>query len=237
MTDTYTSTVRLQQPTVGADNNTWGGITNIDWQLIDDATNGSVQIDLTGLTSYTMTVNNGTSDQSRNKLYTFTGTLSSTCTVTIPNTVKHGFVRNATTGGHNVVITCGVGPTLTVPPSIYNLMTTLYCDGSTGVYDMMFGNAGVTSQGYQMLPGGLTLQWGSGGTSGSGACTIVFPQNFANACFSVNLTVGAWDGSSGLALILATGIINTNGFTVGSFDSTTGAIVGPVGFTWMAVGN
>ena len=63
MTDTYTTSLRLQQPTVGADANTWGTILNTDWSLVDTAIAGAATVSLTGLTTYTLTTNNGAADQ------------------------------------------------------------------------------------------------------------------------------------------------------------------------------
>lgn len=45
-------------------------------------------------------------------------------------------------------------------------------------------NQSLTSNGYQIFPGGLILQWGSATAVGSSG-TITFPIPFPNACFSV----------------------------------------------------
>src|SRR6185437_17146909 len=111
MADTFTSTLRLQQPTVGADAATWGGYLNTDLVLIDNAINGVAAINIAGLATYSLTVANGAVDQARNLVYNFTGALSANCTVTLPPNAKFGYAINSTTGGHTVILTTGLGGT------------------------------------------------------------------------------------------------------------------------------
>ena len=77
MADTYTTSLRLRQPEIGQNNNIWGGYLNTDMELIDNAVTGVVSVSINGLTSYSLTANNGTSDQARYQAYNFTGTLAS----------------------------------------------------------------------------------------------------------------------------------------------------------------
>ena len=128
MADTFTSTLRLQQPTVGADAATWGGYLNTDLVLIDNAINGVAAINIAGLATYSLTVANGAVDQARNLAYNFTGALSANCTVTLPANVKYGWATNTTTGGHAVILTTGAGNSLTLPTSAYNVFFS--CDGT-----------------------------------------------------------------------------------------------------------
>lgn len=129
MADTYTSSLRLQQPTIGGDAATWGGYLNTDLVLIDNAINGVATINLAGLSSYTLTVGNGVVDQARNLVYNFTGALSGNCTVTVPQSVKFGYAINGTTGGHSVILTTGTGgTTLTLPTAAWYQF--FYCDSS-----------------------------------------------------------------------------------------------------------
>ena len=148
MSDTYTSSLRLDQPTVGGDSNTWGGTLNTDLQLIDSAITGVAVISLTGLSTYTLTANNGATDQSRCMLYQFTGApTNNTCTVTIPASVKLGYIQNLCSNStHAVSVTIvasgSSGTTLTVPNALgaapafiasntsCNPFTFFYCDGT-----------------------------------------------------------------------------------------------------------
>jgi hypothetical protein len=52
--------------------------------------------------------------------------------------------------------------------------------------------ASKTSDGYQKLPSGLILQWGSASTNGSGVATFTFPVAFPTACLNTQVsTFGA----------------------------------------------
>ena len=123
----YTTNLRLTQPTVGGDTNTWGTSLNTDMSLIDSAIEGRTSVNINGLTTYTLTSSNGASDEARQPIITFTGTLSANCTVTIPASYKHGWVINATSGGKSVILTTGSGTTLTVANAYWNFFN---CDGT-----------------------------------------------------------------------------------------------------------
>jgi hypothetical protein len=51
MPDPTTPAKGLTQPTVGADNNTWGGLLNIDLSLIDSALGGTLSKSISGTTT------------------------------------------------------------------------------------------------------------------------------------------------------------------------------------------
>ena len=166
MTDTNTSTLRLQQPTVGADNSTWGTILNTDLQLVDDAVNGIPSINIGGLTTYTLTANVGATDQARCMTYSFTGTLTANCTVTLPSNIKVGYAVNNTTGGYSVILTTGSGTTATVTAA--GAWTLFYCDGTNVVIPIVhFSTVGtdgaVTSRGgfFGTGTGGSNLNFSS----------------------------------------------------------------------------
>lgn len=239
MADTFTSRLRLQQPTVGADNNTWGGITNTDWQLVDDAVNGVATISLTGLSTYTLSANNGATDQARMSIYQFTGALTGDCTVTLPNSVKNGIAFNGTTGGHNVILAAtGLANTLKLPSlSGSPVGRTFYCDGSTGVTDLLMGGSLLATNGFQYFPGGLIVQFGSSATTNTGGVAVTFPLPFTTSLLSFTTTINGWNGSSPVAITLACGQGTKSLIEVVATNSQTGAFVTTgVGFYWMAIG-
>jgi hypothetical protein len=49
--------------------------------------------------------------------------------------------------------------------------------------DFTGSNQQLTANGYQRLPGGLILQWGSVFITGNGSANVTFPITFPNACF------------------------------------------------------
>lgn len=89
-------------------------------------------------------------------------------------------------------------------------------------YSSLFGSS-LAASGYQKLPSGLIIQWGSGGyASGS---TVAFPQAFPNACFSV---------------VVSHGPSATGPTTNGIGTKTNANFVVFVGFTaalWIAIGH
>lgn len=127
MADTYTTSLRITQPQVGADTNTWGTLLNTDWSLVESAITGHVSVTLTGSTK-TLTANDGASDQARNQIIEFTGSPGATCTVTLPAVVKLGYFINSTADSSSVILTTGGGTTITLPAD--GFWYSVYCDGT-----------------------------------------------------------------------------------------------------------
>ena len=157
MADTYTTSLRLQLQAFNGNNNTWGAIADIQYQLLEAAitgdngyAGGAGGINIAGLTTYSLTVNQGTADQSRQALYPFVGALAADCTVTIPGVAKIGYAYNATTGGKNVILKVGAGGTITLAPG--SGWTVFYCDGTN-----------VTTP--PLMPNGATFNTGAGTSS------------------------------------------------------------------------
>ena len=129
MASTYSTSLRLQLIATGEQAGTWGNTTNTNLgTLLEQAITGVGAITLTG-TTYTLTANNGLTDQSRNAVLVFSGSPSGDCTVTAPAVAKTYIVRNNTT--KNVIMSIGSGTTITVPSGITYIM---YTDGTTGFY-------------------------------------------------------------------------------------------------------
>lgn len=91
----------------------------------------------------------------------------------------------------------------------------------------------LATNGYQKLPGGLIIQWGSGQSiPGSGSVAVSFPTAFPNACFTVTLTGSA---ASDVPVYVTT-------FSTSSFTAATAAYAGAYnGATsqtarWIAIG-
>lgn len=66
------------------------------------------------------------------------------------------------------------------------------------------------TSGYQKLPGGLIIQWGSNSAGGNGSASVSFPISFPTACVNVQVT-GGYSGTNGNS----TGAysVSTTGFT------------------------
>jgi hypothetical protein len=126
MASTYSTSLRLELIGTGEQSGVWGNTTNNNLgTLLEQAITGVDSITLSSST-YTLTNLNGDSDEARNAVLVFTGSLSGNCTVTAPSVNKVYLVRNATTGGHNVVMSAG-GITVAVPAGLTYL---IYSDGT-----------------------------------------------------------------------------------------------------------
>ena len=108
MASTYSTSLRIQLIATGDQPGVWGNTTNTNLgTLIEQAITGYLSISVAGLTTYTLTSLNGVSDQARNAVLSFTGTLTGDCTVTAPAVQKTYIINNSTTGNHNIIITTG----------------------------------------------------------------------------------------------------------------------------------
>lgn len=105
----------MGQPGDPAIKNAWGTPLNTNDTLIDQAGNAFTFIDLTGLTTYAVTVANGAPDQARSAVLGFVGTLASPCTVTLPNVPRVGWTVNLAAGNQSVTLTTGAGTQAVIP--------------------------------------------------------------------------------------------------------------------------
>mgnify|MGYP001229225057 CR=1 FL=1 len=142
MVDNSTTRLRLSPPTVGGDFGTWGSVLNADLTVLDDAISGQVSIDLTGLYTHTLTVNDGASDEARYYSLQFTGTGvdNATVNVVLPANQKFYWVQNKLTGANVSVQLSISGSVATIPnDGSYYLV---YADGvNVSLPALPLGNA------------------------------------------------------------------------------------------------
>ena len=143
MASTYSSSLKLTLIGDGEQAGTWGSTTNNNWNLIEQAVTGVDGIDLTGLTTYTLSNLNGTTDEARNLTLVFIGTPASTVTVSAPLQDKFYIVRNAT--GQTITMSASGGSvSLSIPSGV---TAQIYCDATnesgtgTGFYAAQTGTA------------------------------------------------------------------------------------------------
>ncbi len=104
----------------GEESGTWGTSTNTNMELVDQAISGYISHALSDGDA-TLNITDGSSSTSRNKYINFTGTLTAHRTITLgPSDLeKTWYIKNATTGGFNLVFKQGSsGTTVTVPNGI-----------------------------------------------------------------------------------------------------------------------
>jgi len=125
---TYTPSLRFTRPANGDLN--WGDTVNNGFTtLADNAIAGTATINFTG-TSYTLSQNNGVTDESRSMFLVCTGTPGGAATLICPAVSKLYVVTNNTTGGYAVTLKTFAGTGIAVPNG-YTVV--LRCDGTNVV--------------------------------------------------------------------------------------------------------
>jgi hypothetical protein len=116
MASTYVNDLRLNEMATGDQSGSWGTVTNTNLELIGEAFSYGTEAITTNADTHATTIADGASDAGRAMFLKYTGTLDSTCTITIgPNTVsKMWFIENATTGSQDIIISQGSGANVTI---------------------------------------------------------------------------------------------------------------------------
>jgi hypothetical protein len=196
---TFTSTIRLTEPTVGGDTGLWGGEINNDLVYIDEAVNQSVTINIAD-TDITLTADGSSGDQARYLRYRFSGALTADRTVTLPSNQKVGYASNDTTGGHSLTLTTGAGTTLTLSTDEWTLFQ---CDG-TNVSAVPLSFGGTTTN--DNAEAGRVGEYLS--NSRSSGAPIAMTNNVAVNVVQLTLTAGDWDVSGNVVFNISSSCNN-----------------------------
>ena len=115
---TYVNNLRLKEIGTGDESGTWGASTNTNLELIGEALGFGTEAITTNADTHATTIADGSTDAGRAMFLKYTGTLDSSCTITIgPNTLKRfHIIENATSGSQNIVISQGSGASITIGP-------------------------------------------------------------------------------------------------------------------------
>ena len=179
------SNLGLNLQATGENSGTWGAITNVNLQEIDNAIAGVITITLTGNTTLAFTTNSSsttyTDEAGRNKTIILSGALSATTvTVTVPNIEKDYVIIN--NSGGTATISSGGSTTVSIGTGSKNYV--IVDPTTTSVISAVPASS----------PGGSTnqVQFNSSG-SFAGSSTFTFDGTTAtivNAVFSstANLT-------------------------------------------------
>ena len=126
---TYVNNLRLKEIATGDESGTWGTSTNTNLELIGEALGIGTESITTNADTHTTTVADGSTDAGRAMHLKYTGTLDSTCTITIaPNTMKRvQIIENGTSGSQDIVISQGSGASITIPAGDTKVV---YLDGA-----------------------------------------------------------------------------------------------------------
>lgn len=131
-------------------------------------------------------------------------------------------------------ITLKQGDTLTLEKSSGLWMVT---NGSAALPRSGLFNSSLASAGYQRLPSGLIIQWGSvSGIAYNGSGSVTFPVAFPNAITGISTSQ---NGSYGTGTVLSVNLSNgTTGVTNSGFGwrASTNATGGTYAFWYLAIG-
>jgi len=191
MASTYSTSLQIQLIGNGEQSNIWGTTTNTNWNLIEQAVAGVVNITMVNA-NYTLTVLNGVSDEARNMVLVVGGNNSAIRQVIAPLVPKVYVVYNNTIGGYAITIGGSSGALVTVPNGVATLV---YCDGTnffTGISGVsgnfnVPGNLAVT--GNETVSGSETV---AGNFSAASATLLAYTSaNFTGSISGTTLTVSA----------------------------------------------
>ena len=217
MSSTYTPSLTLTQIGNGEQSGTWGTTTNTNWQLIEDAVAGVATVSVSGTSGATLSVANGTTDQSRKAVIVVTGATSGTNAIIAPLQPKVYLVSNQTTGGFPITIGATTGSVVTIASG---LTTLVYCDGTnfnSGITGFTGGNLSIT--GTISATGTITAPVFSGSLAGGAANQIPYQTGVNSSCF---ITAPANDTTRFLAFVPGTGFQwQTSSTTASSINGGT----------------
>lgn len=124
---TYSTSLKLTLLANGEGAGTWGQTTNTNLgTLLEQAITGVQSIVMTDA-NYTLSNNNGASDESRNAVLVVTGTNNAVRDIIAPLVNKQYLVVNNTTGGQSIRIRGSSGFTVTIPNGS---QIPVYCNGT-----------------------------------------------------------------------------------------------------------
>jgi len=130
MPSTYSTNLRLELMADGEKSGTWGTITNSNLgTLLEQAVTGVASVTHDDSASYTLTTNNGSTDEARNAVVLMTGTLTAAREVIVPDVDKVYIFKNGTSGGYDLTFKTSGGSGVTIPNGRAAIV---YVDASTG---------------------------------------------------------------------------------------------------------
>jgi len=193
----------------GEESGTWGTSTNTNMELVDQAISGYISHGLSDGDA-TLNITDGSSSTSRNKYINFTGTLTAHRTITLgPSDLeKTWYIKNATTGGFNLVFKQGSsGTTVTVPNGITAM---IFSDGGGSTNGNIKNGIGT------LLTNGLIPE--ADNTHDLGSATYEWKDLYVDGIAyldQVDIDAGAIDGvdigSNAAATNLTVDSVNING--------------------------
>ena len=217
----------------GEDSNTWGTITNTNWNLMEQAVTGVDTIVMANA-NYTLTNLNGISDEARNMVIIATGTTGGAGKQIIaPLVQKFYIVYNNTSDGYSVNIGASSGAVITIPSGV---TAQVYCDGSN-FYSAQTGSAGnflvngnLSVTGSQVDVGNMSIGGtlgvtGAASLNGGGTSTTPAPGDNSTK-IATTAFVTAATGTLGTMATQNANNVNITGGTESGLTRTGGTLSG-----------
>ena len=214
---TYVNNLRLKEIGTGDESGTWGTSTNTNLELIGEALGFGTEAITTNADTHTTTIADGSTDAGRAMFLKYTGTLDSSCTITIgPNTLKRfHIIENATSGSQNIVISQGSGANITIGPGDAKAV---YLDGAGS------GAAVVDAFVDLDLSGGSvnvsTVKTNSGDMTFDSAADIILDADGADVIFKDAGTAIATHTNSSSDYVIKTNV-NDKDFIIKGVDNSS----------------
>ena len=212
------SNLGLNLQATGENSGTWGDLTNVNLQNIDNAIAGVVTITLTGNTTLAFTTNSSsttyTDEAGRNKTIILSGSLSATTvTVTVPNIEKDYVIIN--NSGGTATISSGGSTTVSIATGFKNYVivdasTTSVIAAADKLTNITAVNSTVTNAVFSSTVNLLTQSELRFQDTTGGQYVGLRASTTVSSSFTLNLPVA--DGTSGQAIV-------TDGSGVLSFGS------------------
>jgi len=212
------SNLGLNLQATGENSGTWGDLTNVNLQEIDNAIAGVVTITLTGNTTLAFTTNSSsttyTDEAGRNKTIILSGSLSATTvTVTVPNIEKDYVIIN--NSGGTATISSGGSTTVSIATGFKNYVivdasTTSVIAAADKLTNITAVNSTVTNAVFSSTVNLLTQSELRFQDTTGGQYVGLRASTTVSSSFTLNLPVA--DGTSGQAIV-------TDGSGVLSFGS------------------
>jgi len=224
MASTYTTRLRLEKQGTGENANTWGDKTNDTFDLLDESIYGYAAKSVAGASDVTLTNSNATSDESRQSVLEFTGTLTGNINVLLPTVESRYIVYNNTAADYTLTVatTGNTGTGTAVVQSSHALM---YSNG-TFVKDVFAqGINNLVCKGTLSVAGAVELDGGAVtiNETGDDLDFRVESDDNTHALFvdGGNDRVGILNSSPSVALDV-TGAVTASGTITGNLFSGSG---------------
>ena len=139
MASTYVNDLRLVVIASGEQSTTWGDTTNTNLELIGEAFSYGTEAITTNADAHDTEIANGATDPGRSLYLKYTGTLDSTCTVSLlPNTTsKVWIIENATSGGYGLSIKQGSGAEIVIPNGDVKIVYSNGAGSGAAIFDAL----------------------------------------------------------------------------------------------------